>query len=176
MMEQEATMDQDAIRTVLRRRADALARRENTVERRAEFLAVTVAVRGGVRFAVPTSSVLEVRSVRATVLPQANAVVQGLFVWQGSAVGLTDLASTLGAKVQDEVTDRLMVLIVHCGGHTTGIRIDDILGTRMVYRDEIDTGSVAGVQPWIIAMTKDVLLVIDPDRLSQDASVKLGGG
>lgn len=169
-----AAVDQEVV-AVLRERAEALARRRAHVVQRDEFGSVTVAMRAGVRLAVPTAAVAEVRIFRLTPLPHATAVVASLAVWQGTVIAIVDPASLLNTTATVEKAHRTSALVLRCRDGHLGLRVDEIEGTRMIYRDEVDASAKVHYA-WVTAVTRDVLTLIDPERLCCDPQVYVGGG
>ncbi|MFP4601142.1 MAG: chemotaxis protein CheW [Persicimonas sp.] len=154
------------VQRVLKQRAAKLASRErDRAERRVLEEVITVS-RSQVRLGIAMDNAREVRRVQVTKVPGAPSAVEGLFQVRGECHSLYDLhASFFGRPKPLGHGDSALAVIVEVGERTLGLRIDEVLGPRTVYEDELQRDNDARKLDFVSHLTRDVLNIIDVERL-----------
>jgi len=158
-------VDPEALARTLAERARALATRHAVVEQRQVFALVLAARRGPSLLGFPMDSVEEARRVTVVPLPHATSFVQGVFQVRGEVLTLLDCQPFFGvaeALPSDRVT--MAVLVAH-RGERFGVRVDEVIGPRLVFADERDEAMQERAHPFVQAVTRDLMTVIGVGEL-----------
>ncbi len=154
------------VEQVLKERAKALALRQRKREQRQHLLDVIVVDRSDVRLGLPMRCAREVRRVAVTKIPGANSPVEGLFQVRGECHNLFDLHALFFGNARSlEHRESTMALIIREGERSLGLRIDEVIGPRAVYRDEFHDEGEQKKLPFVSHVTRDVLNIIDVEEL-----------
>lgn len=185
------TVDFDALRGRLRasveRRETAEIAAEAQLRERAKKLAahtlrkavrevvaeVIVVRRERSMLALPILCVEEVREVRVTRLPHRSRFVCGLFSLRGRVCSLVDVQPLVGAADEVGHGDRALVALVRGPRGTLGLRVDEVLGPRVVYGDELDTSHRDRQLDIVARVTRDCVEIVDMDALFASETVRL---
>ncbi len=169
--------DEDArYREKLDQRAKRLAERAEVDQRRQPDVIVAVIAVGRERFGVPVDGLREiVRSPVVTPLPGLPEWMPGIVQVRSELLATIDLARWLDPESRDP---RRFMAIVERRGEALGILADSLLGLREIYADEIaerfeETASESGLP--IRSTTRDLVVVLDLDRLLSDRRMLVGG-
>lgn len=161
---------------VLEERARALAARR--VDERREPLLTVVAVRaGGQLFGLPLAALAEVAPMRPIAhLAALPPWLPGLVQVRGELVSVLDLAHWF--QVPGTPAPRNLALVSH-RRRLLALLVDEVLGARVVYADEV-AGELlrdheARGRP-VRTVTRDLMLVLDPERLFAHPDVVVDGG
>lgn len=146
-------------------RAAALANRRKKAAERKILREVTVVRRAGTTLGLPTQSVQEIRRVTLTALPHASTTVIGLFQIRGQVHVMLDIGPLLGDATPLRAGEASLVALVEGAQGRIGLRIDEAIGPRIVYEDELDADIAAGRNDFVSAVTRDLLAVVDCDAL-----------
>lgn len=157
-------IDPETLR-ILTERAAALAARRKKAAERSVFREVTVVRRAGATLGLPTQCVQEIRRVQLTALPQATDTVIGLFQIRGQVHVMLDIAPLLGAATPLRAGEPTLVALVEGAQGRIGLRIDEAVGPRIIFNDELDNDIAAGRNDFVAAVTRDLLAVVDCDAL-----------
>lgn len=147
---------------ILQRRAVRLAATKGgDVLRRVDVQVALVGV-GSQRVGIPTGDVRELVPLPdVTPLPELPPWLLGIAQVRGELLGVVDLASILGAS-----GERPSVLVVVEGtGGPLGLAVQSVLGFRDVYEDELSDELGMDPQRPIRAMTRDLVALLDVERL-----------
>lgn len=158
------TLDPEVLR-VLAERAAALASRRKKAAARSIFREVTVVRRAGTTLGLPTQSVQEIRRVTLTALPHASHTVVGLFQIRGQVHVIIDIGPLLGTAAPLRPGEATLVALVEGPQGRIGLRIDEAVGPRTVFDDELDHDIALGRNDFVAAVTRDLLAVVDCDAL-----------
>jgi chemotaxis signal transduction protein len=159
---------------ILRRRAREIAQRELETENRGIHGHLIVVRREDALYGFPIEAVEEVRRIQLTHLPGATGAIQGLFHLRGEILSLIDLSSFATSVARPEHGDSLLALVLSAGGKMIGIRIDEAIGSRVVYRDELNPGAGGGTNGLVSALTRDVVEIIDCNALFNHPDIYMG--
>jgi len=160
-------------REVLKARAVALARRgrRNAGEEQ-ERLAETIVVRRGeLCFAFPVDAVEEIRRVHVSALPHSTPVLRGLFQIRGRPYCLADLAPFFDAA-PDECPEETLVAVVTGRPGPLGLRIDEVLGPRTLFPQDLDTGLKRRRAAFVRAVTRDLVHLVDVEELLSEGQIQ----
>jgi len=162
----ESGLDPQARRALLEERALRVATRSQRAETR-ELQAEVVAVRRGREvWGFPLAAVREVRRLKVCALPGLGGALQGLVHIRGEAVAVADLEALTGSAVSAAHGEELLAVLVAGAPGTLGVRVDEVLGRRSVWKDECDGAADGDRQhDFVAAVTRDLLAVIDVERL-----------
>jgi purine-binding chemotaxis protein CheW len=160
---------------VLRRRAAALARSiEGHEARKREMLVVVVAM-GRERLGIPIHGVREiVRKGRVVMLPGQPDWVRGVTSVRGEIVSVVDLAAWLEMGRTD---DAELVVVLEGSRGPVALLVDTVMGLREVFEDELVSGLGAAGEEGrpIVATTRDLVSVLDLDRVMANDALVAGG-
>ncbi len=154
------------LESLLRERSAGLAAREQTITHRAIHADVVVVRRGSVLLAFPVAVLQEIRSVECVLVSHATAWIPAFFQVRGRIGTLCDLQPFFGTSVAEPIS-RATVAMVDFEGRVLGVRVDEVIGPRIIYEDECTEGLQGREVPFLSAVTRDLVLVIDPLRLFQ---------
>lgn len=158
------TLDPEVLR-VLVDRAAALANRRKKAAERSVYREVTVVRRAGTTLGLPTQCVQEIRRVSLTALPHATDTVSGLFQIRGQVHVMLDIGPLLGASAPLRAGEASLVALIEGAPGRIGLRIDEAVGPRTVFDDELDHDIALGRNDFVAAVTRDLLAVVDCDAL-----------
>jgi chemotaxis signal transduction protein len=157
--------DQQEIEGLLRERARRLSERRAQSVQREVLDTVVVARRNESAFGFPVHSVREVQLVEPEPIPHATAVVVGSFQVRGQLRCLIDMQPLISrAGPQRNEPIGLAVTVTGPPGEVS-VGVDEIIGTRIVYRDEIADDLANRSASFISAVTKDLLSIVDVQEL-----------
>jgi len=157
--------DQQEIDVLLHERARRLSERNTEAVERDILDIVVVARRNESTFGFPVHSVREVQRMETTSIPHATSVVVGAFQVRGQLRCLIDMQPLISrGAAQRNNPIGLAVTVVGKPGEVS-IGVDEITGTRVVYRDEIAEDLAVGNAGFISAVTKDLLSIVNVDDL-----------
>jgi chemotaxis signal transduction protein len=171
----DTEVDADRLEETLRQRSRELASRRLEVEGREIFAQVIVVRRADVTLAAPISATNEVRKVRLVELPGGNDVIVGVFQVRGRSHCLVDLAPLLGEKSSGRDSEKVLMMLVNGSPGELGIEIDEVLGARTVYVDEIDDGRQEHGVSFVSHITRDLVHVIDIEALMALPAIRISG-
>lgn len=158
------SLDDPEIAGLMRERTARFA--EAPRESSRELLAQVVEVRrGDGRLGLPRARVKEIRSVRLCRLPHMPRTLPGVFHLRGRVLPALDLQPLLGEFTSYEQGARCTVAVLSDPRGNLGLCIDEVRGLRLVYADEIDGNAELGRNDFITAVTRDLLALIDVDKL-----------
>ncbi len=158
---------------ILKERARSLAGRHLETKRREIAEETILARRGETLLAMPIDAIREVRSTEFTRVPGATRVVLGIFHIRGRTHGLVDLAPFFGDGDSLSHGDSVLIAMVHGGVGEMGLRIDEVIGPRTIYSDELDTGLGEHALGFVTHVTKDLVHLLDIDRIMATPEVRL---
>ncbi|MBZ0115619.1 MAG: chemotaxis protein CheW [Sandaracinaceae bacterium] len=168
------------IERILRERAALLASRALTAATR-EVVARVIAVRRGRSvLALPILAVDEVREARITRLPHRSRHVCGLFQLRGEVIGLVDLAPFYGPTEELRHGEIVLAVVVRAAQGRMGLRVDEVLGPRVIHTDELDTSHRPHdrehdhvAHELVAHVTRDCTEILDIDRLFASEALRL---
>ena len=158
---------------LLRERARSLAGRAEAAVERALFAEVIVARRGQVLLAVPVVSAAEVRQVDCVPVPGGGGVVAGMFQVRGRVQGLADLAPFFSQPETGVAGGSMLALMVTGSSGLLGLRIDEAIGLRSVWLDELDEGLGEHRLDFVSRVTRDLVHILDVEALMASPAVRL---
>lgn len=161
------------VERVLRARARSAAARALEVVEREVVAGVVVVRRARSTWGIPMASLEEVREVLVTRLPHASPTVVGLFHRRGQIASLVDLQPLVGPSDALGHGDRVLVAVVRSGSHVLGLRIDEVVGPRDVYADEVDTASVERRLAIVARVTRDCVEILDVPAIFEARALRL---
>lgn len=167
-------LNEEAI-AVLKRRARKLADREVKVDARIEAAQVVHARRGELALGFSVDSVREVRRVPVSPLPEAPTGVVGFFQVRGQPFALADLQALEGRGAPSLGGTEALAVLVEFEGRPLGVVIDEIVGVRTVFEDEVRDGDADPEGRVFAYATPDFLNVIDIPSLFAHAALKWTG-
>lgn len=162
----ESNGSPEAVKAALQERARRVSARSQHAETRQQLAEVVAVRRGSELWGFPTSAVREVRKLALCALPGVGGAVQGLVQVRGEAVSVVDLAALTGTATAPAHGEELLAVLVAGRPGKLGLRIDEVLGPRLVWADECDGESDGDKRhDFVSAVTRDLLAVIDVERL-----------
>lgn len=175
-LEQSGTLPEAAVRDVLKRRAEALARREDPAVLRESIEIVEFAV-SGERYAVESAWVREVQPLRdLTPLAAMRPYVRGIVSLRGQVLPVVDLARLF--ELPERGLDDLSRLVVLQSGEIEfGILAHSIAGIRLLDASRLHDSlpTLVGVRErYLKGITADHLVVLDARRLLANGPSGLG--
>ena len=155
-------VDDETLRRILDKRADNMSARRGGVEEREVLSDVIVARRGDILLGFPVQTVREVRKNYAIPLAHGNEIVVGLFQARGQINSLVDIVSLLGVSTTGGKT-RKKSYIVHVSwqARDLGVVVDELVGRRELYRDEVAAGHEEERGAIVSSITRDLVSLID---------------
>jgi chemotaxis signal transduction protein len=153
-------------REILERQASALAgrARRGVTEARERVAETVVARRAELSFAFPVEAVAEIRRVTVSVLPHATEVLRGLFQIRGQPYCLADLGPFFDVAPTPRPADTLVILLTGRPG-SLGLVVDEILASRTLFADDLDTGLKRGRATFVRSVTRDLVHLVDVEIL-----------
>ncbi|MCP4899279.1 MAG: chemotaxis protein CheW [bacterium] len=158
---------------LLREHAKALANRRLETAEHDVVADVVLVRRSDTLLAIPIEATHEVRATEFSKVPGSTEFVIGTFQIRGRTHGLVDLAPFFGIADPLNHGDRVLIALVHGSSGDMGLRIDEIVGPRQVFLDEIDEGLGEHNLGFVTHVTKDLAHVIDVERLMATSEVRL---
>lgn len=168
----DARTPEEAAR-ILRDRARALAKPQETVEADEETLALLVFSLAGERFGIDTGPVREVVLARELIpVPCTPAWILGLLHYRGRILVVVDLLRVLDLPAEREAAPRYCVW-VEVGSLMFGIAADRIEGVAAVPARAVATavGLTGRRQAVTQGMTDDLITVLDLDALARSPEI-----
>lgn len=160
---------------LLRRRAADLAARRLEAEEREILGDVVVVRREGVLLGTPLSTTSEVRNVEVVALPGSGSVVNGVFHIRGNVFSLVDLAQFFGDAAPIRHGEETPVVVISGSPGDLGLRIDEIVGPRRIFVDEIDDGLQRRKLSFVEHITHDLVHILDIEALTTSQEVQITG-
>lgn len=114
---------------------------------------------------LPVSHTDEVREVSVSRLPVPCHHIVGLFQLRGRLHCLVDLQPFVGASTELRHGEHTLAILVHGARGPLGIRVDEVVGPRTVFADEIDTSQRDRRLEHVRHVTRDCVELIDVDTL-----------
>lgn len=161
------------IEKVLKERSRQLAALRITPEERQQLGEVVVVRRAESRIAFPIAHVLEVREVRVSRLPHRTRYICGLFPLRGQVHCLVDLRPFMGHATELAHGERTLAVLIQSAPGVLGVRVDEVVGPRTVYADEIDSGRRERRLDFVSDVTRDCVEIIDVDVLIQSKDLRM---
>jgi chemotaxis signal transduction protein len=168
--------DAAQVEWVLRQRTRQLASHGSNVTIRRQVGEVVVVRRAQSQFGFPIQDVDEVREVVVGRLPHRSPHICGLFQLRGQVSCLVDLQPFVGATTELDHHERTLAIVVRAPGGNLGVRIDEVLGPRVLHADEMDPGHRDGRLEFVSAVTRDCVEVVDVATLLASPALKMTGG
>jgi chemotaxis signal transduction protein len=168
--------DPTQIEQLLRSRTHAIAAQAQDVATRQQVGEVIVVRRAEALFGFPIGEVEEVREVKIARLPHRTRHICGLLQLRGQILCMVDLQPFVGAATELDHGDRSLILVLRAPGGNLAVRIDEVVGPRTLYVDELDTGHRDGHIEFISAVTRDCVEVVDVGTLLTSPELKMTGG
>jgi chemotaxis signal transduction protein len=167
-------LDRKAVNALLKARSRQMAGRVMEQAELERFGHVIVVRRGTTHLGVPIDSAQEVRSVEVAVLPRATEVVLGLFQVRGQVHSLIDVGPFFDVASPLDHGERALVVLVAGTPGVVGMRIDEVLGPRELYVEEIDRELHGGRIDFVSHVTTDLLQVVDVNAMLSMPALRLG--
>lgn len=166
------TLDERAVRRLLRARAEKLAARTVAEEARRHLFDLVIGRRETMRWGFPSHRLKEVRRVQITRLPFLPAPFCGLFQIRGALHPLVDLQT---AGPADALAHGASCLVALLSGpsRTLGVRLDEVTEVRSVYEGDLRPVPEDSAGELVANLTDDVVHVVDVDVLLKSRSVAL---
>lgn len=158
------SLDHASIQHLLRERSERLAEEPTEVQRSLAYEVIEIQ-RASAALGLPCSRVTEIRRVRLCALPHTPPTVSGIFHIRGKASCAIDLQPLVGASTPLEHGDHCLVAMLADPRGQVGLRIDEVIGLRRVYADEIDDDAGLERSDFFAAVTSDLLAIVDVSRL-----------
>jgi len=168
----EQGADPAARRELLEARARRVSARSRQAESRELLAEVVAARRGREVWGFPLSAVREVRRLTVCALPGLAGCLQGLVHLRGEAVSVADLQALTGGESAAAHGEELLAVFLVGRPGALAVRVDEVVGRRSVWRDECDGD---GQHDFVAAVTRDLLAVIDVERLLARPEVCVAG-
>lgn len=157
------SLDDEATRLLLLKQTARYA--EAPIEIHRELAHEVIEVRrAGALVGLPRARVKEIRNVSLCLLPHMPPSMQGIFHIRGKVACAIDLQPLLGDATPLGHGDRCMVAMLTDPRGDVGLRVDDVIGLRRVYADEIDDAQLER-SDFVTAVTQDLLVIMDVSRL-----------
>jgi len=165
-------VSQEKMRTILRERAEALAK-SSAVEA-SEGMPLVVFSLANETYGIATDYVRDVQPLRqVTPVPCTPDFVVGVINIRGSIYSVIDIRSFFGVP-QQEITAATKVIVVDTEELQVGILADDVSGAMSVPRDEINPPLAAQAtikEEYIEGVTNDMLIILNLEALMQDERI-----
>ncbi len=123
----------------------------------------------------PVLATNEARRVQVVRCPGATEIVIGVFQIRGRTFGLVNLDPIFHSQTQKHVEKTNLVLVLSGGPGELGILIDEVLGFREVFADEIDESAPHGDIQFVSDITRDLVHILDVESLLASPVVRLCG-
>jgi chemotaxis signal transduction protein len=157
----------------LRQRTVRLAERQLEQTSRVPAHEVIVVRIGQTLVGAPVLATNEARQVQVVRCPGATEVVVGVFQIRGRTFGLVNLDPVFHATAQEHVDKTNLVLVLSGRPGELGILIDEVLGFREVFADEIDESAPRGDIQFVSDVTRDLVHILDVESLLASPVVRL---
>jgi purine-binding chemotaxis protein CheW len=166
-------------RAILRARAEALAREPEQAAPGQTALDILEFRLAAGTYAVELPFVREVHSLREyTPVPGTPPFVLGIANVRGEIISIIDLTRLLG--LPDKGLGQLnKVVVLSGGGMEFGILADDILGTRTLAADTIQTAPLTGYEigtKYLLGVTSKRVIVLDAAGILADEKMVVSQG
>jgi len=166
-------LDEHAVRKLLRGRAERLAGRESTKDRRRHLFDLVIGRRGAIEWGFPSHRLRELRRVQVTRLPFLPAPFCGLFQIRGTLHPLVDLQPAVGSADELSHGDLCLAAVLYGPSRTLGVRLDEVTEVRSVNEGDLRPAPEESPGELVANLTHDVVHVVDVDTLLQSRSIQL---
>jgi purine-binding chemotaxis protein CheW len=164
----------DDARRILVERARALAKPVNEAPSAGDVLEVLVFSLAGERYGIAAASVLEVIPLRDLVaVPGTPRVVLGIVNHRGRILPVLDLRRVF-ELTGEGVGENSRIVATRSGASTFGVFAETIVGVVAVGAVELSTrpaGPTGGRETFVLAVTSDMLAVLDIEALAGDPRI-----
>ncbi|MBI2202800.1 MAG: chemotaxis protein CheW [Candidatus Rokubacteria bacterium] len=164
----------DEARRILVERARALAKPVNEAPSPGDVLEILVFSLAGERYGIRAASVLEVIPLRELVaVPGTPRAVLGIMNHRGRILPVLDLRRVF-ELTGEGIGDNGRVVAAQSGGSTFGLFAETIVGVVTVGAQELSarpSGSTGGRDSFVLAVTSDMVAVLDIEVLAGDRRV-----
>jgi chemotaxis signal transduction protein len=167
-------VSEEALQRILDRRAEQMSGRRRTQEERDVLADVIVACRGEAMLGFPVAHVDEVRKNYPVPLAHGNDVVFGLFQSRGLIHSLIDILPLIG-RVNPGKAASNCAYVIHLSrdSRSVGVVVDELIGRRVIYRDEVAGGHDKENKGLIASISRDLVSVVDTDALFSSPGIIL---
>jgi twitching motility protein PilI len=158
---------------VLHLRAEKYAKRVRTRVDPEAKVSITLLSAGAERFGIPTHSLsCIVKTPILATMPNLPPWFLGLAQIRGELVGVIDLANWFGTPAK---STRAFMAVVTGDPGKLGILVDNVTGFREVGESDIaeSFGDLAATGHPIRATTKDVIAILDVDKLFENPDMRI---
>lgn len=172
-------IDESALRVILDKRKELISGRRERYVKRDTLSDVVISRRGEIAFGFPVESVKEVRKNYSVPLVHGNQVVVGLFQARGQIHTLVDILPLIDQTITGQAAlDGGYIMHLTCEKRDVGVVVDEIVGCRTLYLDEIASGRADDSNGIVSSISKDLVSVIDVKALFSSPGIVLdrGGG
>jgi purine-binding chemotaxis protein CheW len=161
-------------REILRARAAALAAPPANQEREAAFDVIVFRICHE-HYAIESCFMREVCAFNAlTAIPCTPAWLAGIINIRGRSVAIIDLVKMFGIRDPD-AESRKLAAVVGNQEFEFGLLVHELIGQRIVFKDEIQTtvhrAAVDAPPKWMKDITADRLIILDYDKIRGDKSI-----
>lgn len=161
-------------RRILAERARVLAKPIKEAPTPSEVLDLLVFSLAGERYGIAAASVLEVIPLRELVtVPGTPRVVPGIVNHRGRILPVLDLRRVF-ELAGEGVTEASRVVAAEAGGLTFGVFAEAVVGVVRIGAQELEarpTGFTGGRQTFVLAVTRDMVAVVDLEALARDPRI-----
>lgn len=157
--------------SILRQRAEILARPTTEAAAEADALPAIVFRLGTERVAMSVSDIREISAVTALVpIPCTPPWVLGVMNLRGSVVSVVDLRFFLGLK-QEGILDLKKVVVVESDEIEVGLAVEDVDEARRIPREVLAGRDPSGQSGFVRAVTEDLVSLLDVRALLADPAL-----
>lgn len=173
-IEQGSTPSPEAERSILKKRAQELAREPERREKAEEMLEVVEFDLANERYAFPLAQVREVSLLRElTPVPCAPPFVLGIMNLRGEIRAVIDLKKFFDLPAAG-ITELNKIILIERGDTRLGILADAIRGVRHLRLSDLQAAlpTLTDVRAdYLLGITSDRLVVLDPAKILSDKRI-----
>lgn len=173
-IEQGSTHSPEAERSILKKRAQELAREPERREKADEMLEVVEFDLANERYAFPLAQVREVSLLRElTPVPCAPPFVLGIMNLRGEIRAVIDLKKFFDLPAAG-ITELNKIILIERGDTRLGILADAIRGVRHIRLSDLQAAlpTLTDVRAdYLLGITSDRLVVLDPAKILSDTRI-----
>lgn len=170
-------VDERSLMKILDERRGMMSRRrESRVEREIQA-DVIVSRSGDVMLGFPVEFVKEVHKNYAIPLAHGTDIVVGLYQSRGQVCTLVDILPLLGRTAAGRsALGSGFIVLLSCETREIGVLVDELIGRRIIYQDEIARGHDEEKSGIVASISKDLVSIIDTKALFASPQIVLGHG
>ena len=154
-------LDAEAVEAVLKERSRRMAEADEGAAEREALYSVVAVRRGESVLGFPAGTVKEIRKVTICAMPWATRAIAGLFHVRGESFCAIDVQPLFGEAERLAHGAEALVALVEGPQGCLGVIVDEVLGPKQIFQEDVERGLEDRKTDFITAVTKDLTAIVD---------------